>query len=178
VGSTPVAGASSTGPARGGRVTFDASPGKMQLRVSTEGASSQVLDTEMREVDVPDFTGTQPQLGTPALFRARVVRDYQQLKTDPEAVPMVSRDLSRTDRVLIRVPAYGPGGATPTLSVHLLNRGGQPMAELPAGPSPRPGEQQIEVPLSSLAPGEYVIEIKATGESGEATEFVAFRIAG
>ena len=32
--------------------------------------SSQVLDTEMREITVPDLTGPQTLLGTPAVFRA------------------------------------------------------------------------------------------------------------
>jgi hypothetical protein len=91
---------------------------------------------------------------------------------------VVARDFNRTDRVLIRVPASGPGGTTPAVGVHLLNRSGQPIAELPVGASLRPGLQQIEVPLSNLAPGDYVIEIRATGDGGDATEFVAFRVAG
>jgi hypothetical protein len=177
---TPGSGTNGASPAqvRGGSVTFDADPGKMQLRISAEGASSQVLDTEMREISVPDFTGTQPALGTPAVFRARTLRDYQQLKADANATPVATREFSRTDRIAIRVAGYGPGGTTPALSVRLLNRGGQPMVELQAGESPRPGERQIEVPLSNLAAGEYVLEIKATGEGGGATELVGFRITG
>src|SRR6185503_4151893 len=38
------------------RVTFEVAPGKMQLRLSVEGTASQVLDTEVREVTVPDMT--------------------------------------------------------------------------------------------------------------------------
>ena len=38
------------------------------------------------------------------------------------------------------------------------------------------GRSQIEVPLATLAPGEYLIEIKATAEGGEATELVGFRV--
>ncbi len=158
------------------RVTFDAPPGKVQLRVSVEGASAQVLDSEVREITVPDLTVPQVSLGTPQVFRSRTVREYQQTKSDPDAIPVAIREFSRTDRLLVRVPAYGAAGA-PTLSVHILNRAGQPMTELAATPAAVQGEQQVELPLAGLAPGEYVLEIKAAGE-GEVKELVGFRVTG
>jgi hypothetical protein len=170
--------ASGAAAARGGQVSFDVSPGKMQLRLSVEGAASQVLDTELREVAVPDLTAPQALLGTPAMYRARTLRDFQILKTDAAATPVAGREFSRTDRVLVRVPSYGPGTSTPVVSVHLLNRAGQAMSEVPVVASPTAGEQQIEVPLSGLAPGEYLLEIKATAEGGEAKELVGFRVTG
>src|SRR5437588_2454548 len=112
------------------RVTFEAQPGKMQLRVSVEGTGAQVLDSEVREVAVPDLTAPQTSLGTPEVFRARTVREYQQMKADADAVPCAVREFSRTDRIVIRVPAYGPGGTKPTVNAKLLNRAGQPMADL------------------------------------------------
>jgi len=159
-------------------VTFDVAPGKMQLRVSVEGNGSEVLDSEVREINVPDLTSAQTVFGTPQLFRARTVREYQQLKADPDAVPVAAREFTRTYRLMIRVPAYGPGATAPALSVHLLNRAGQPMSELTAAPAAKSGEQQIEVPVAGLAPGEYLVEIKAGGESGEAKELLGFRVVG
>jgi hypothetical protein len=50
------------------------------------------------------------------------------------------------------------------------------MQELPTGASPKPGEQQFELPLAGLAPGEYVLEIKAAGS--DAKELVGFRVTG
>ena len=67
------------------RVTFDVNPGKMQLRMSVEGAASQVLDSDAREVVVPDLTAPKPTLGTPEVYRARLARDYQQLKANADA---------------------------------------------------------------------------------------------
>jgi hypothetical protein len=168
-------GAAARGPSR---VTFDVSPGKVQLRLSVEGAASQVLDTEMREITVPDLTSPQTSLGTAEVFRGRTVREFQQLKTDPDAVPLAGREFSRTDRLFVRIPAYGPGDTTPALSVHILNRAGQAMSELPVTPSGTAGVHQLDLPLAGLAPGEYVLEIKATGEGGEAKELVGFRVTG
>jgi hypothetical protein len=112
------------------------------------------------------------------VFRARTVRELQQLKTDPDAVPVAAREFTRMDRVLIRVPAYGPGGSVPALRVHILNRAGQPMSELTASPAAAAGEQQIDVPIAGLAPGEYIVEIAAGGDAGEARELVGFRVVG
>jgi hypothetical protein len=146
--------------------------------VSVEDTHSQVLDTEMRDLTIPDLTGPSALLGTPTVFRARTLRDYQQLKTDPKPVPVATREFSRTDRVLIRVPAYGPGDAS-KLVVKLLNRAGQPMSDVPSTGAPTTGEQQIDLPLAGLAPGEYVLQIKATADGGEAKEeLVAFRVSG
>jgi hypothetical protein len=159
------------------RIAFDAAPGTVQLRVSVEGVSSQVLDTELRDIIVPDLTGAQTVLGTPEVLRARTVRELQQIKADPAAVPFATREFSRTDRLVIRVPVYGPGNSAPALSVHLLNRAGQTMSEVPAAAG-APGVQQIELGLASLAPGEYVLEIQAAGGGADAKQLVGFRVTG
>jgi hypothetical protein len=143
--------------------------------VSVEGAASQVLDTETRDIAIPDLTASHAVLGTPQVFRARTMRDFQLLKTEADAIPLAMREFSRTDRLLIRVPAYGPGGTTPPLNAHLLNRAGSAMNELQAVPSPNADQQQLDLPLSGLAPGEYVIEITA---GDEAKELVGFRVTG
>jgi VWFA-related protein len=159
---------------RASRVTFDAAPGKMELRLSVEGGSG-VLDTEVREIDVPDLTKTQTTLSTPVLFRGRTPRDIQQLKADPQAVPATGREFSRTDRLFVRVAAYGAGA--PALSVHMLSRTGQVMSELPVPPPAAPGgDVAVDIPVAGLAPGEYIVEVKATGEGGEAKELVGFRL--
>ena len=187
-GKVPDAAIASTAPAAAGggapasrgpsRVAFDVPPGKIQLRISVEGSASQVLDSEMREINVPDLTSAQATLGTPAVLRARTAREFQQLRTDGDAVPIAGREFNRIEHLLIRVPTYGPGGTSPALSVHLLNRAGAAMNELKAEPSPRAGEQQIDLPLAALPPGEYVLEIKAGEQGGEATELVGFRVTG
>ena len=160
------------------RVTFDAPPGKLQLRVSVEGRASQVLDSETREITVPDMTAPTATLGTPEVFRARTIPELNKMKADPEPIPTASREFLRSDRLVLRIPVYGPGGTTPALSVHMLNRAGQAMSALTPSPSPRAGEQQVDVPIAQLPVGEYVIEIKATSDGGDATQLVGFRIAG
>ncbi len=179
VAAAPVSGTAPAAANRApSRITFDVVPGRMQLRVSVEGSASQVLDTETREMSVPDLTSAQPMLGTAAILRARTAREFQQLRTDGNAIPAAGREFSRIEHLLIRVPTYGPGDAPPALNVHLLNRAGQAMSELKAEPAPAPGEQQIDCPLASLPPGEYVVQIKMGDQDGAAAELIGFRITG
>src|SRR5262245_51757371 len=113
---TSAAAAGQSGAAARGssRLSFDAPPGKVQLRLSVEGSGSSVLDTETRELTVPDLTASTTLLGTPSILRARTIPEFNRMKGDPDAVPVAVREFSRTDRLLIRVPAYGTGAAAPT----------------------------------------------------------------
>jgi VWFA-related protein len=173
-----VAAANASGSAARGpqRVVFDAVPGKVQLRVSVEASSSAVLDTETREITIPDLTTPQSTLGTPSILRARTLPELNKLKANPDAIPTASREFSRTDRLVVRVPTYASGGNAPPLKVHILNRAGSAMSELQAVAGPRPGEQQIDLAVSALPPGEYVLEIKAGDQDTDSKELVGFRI--
>jgi VWFA-related protein len=166
----PVATAgTATGPTQ---VSFEALPGKMQLRVSVESAGSEVLDSEVREVAVPDLTAPDRVIGTPAVFRARTVRELQQLKTDAHAAPTATREFSRSDRVFVRIPVYGQN---PTLTAKLLNRAGDAMSELPVNATGGGSTRDVDLTLSSLPPGEYLVEISSGAGS---KELVGFRVLG
>jgi VWFA-related protein len=164
-------------PASVSRVTFEAQPGALQLRVSVEDRDADVLDTETQTLVVPDLTSPGTALGTPAVFRARTVRELQQLKADPAAVPTAAREFGRTERLLVRVSAYGPGGSVPTVTARLLNRAGEPMTDLAVVSGPDT-PSSIEVPLVGLAAGEYLVEITAAGDTGTVSELVGLRVAG
>jgi hypothetical protein len=160
----------------GSSVSFEVPPGRVQLRLSTESADAGVLDSEVREITVPDLTVPQVVTGTPEVFRARTVADAQRLKADLAAVPTASREFSRTERLLIRIPAYGPSAGALKFGARLLNRGGQSMAEIPVA---QPGGQQlptIDLGLSNLPPGDYGLEITVTGDGGESKQIVAFKV--
>jgi hypothetical protein len=155
------------------KVSFEAPPGKIQMRISIESAASDVLDSETREVAVPDLTSAEA-LGTPEVFRARTVRELQQLKSDAQASPTASREFSRTDRVFVRVPVYG---ANPTVTAKLLNRAGNPMSDLPVSANGQTPTRDIDLTLSSLPPGEYLVEI-AGAAGAAAKQLVGFRVIG
>ena len=170
----PAPGTSGVG--KGGAISFDVPPGQLQLKMTVEGSRGQVIDTFGREITVPDFTSVSMSFGTPRLYRVRTIPELNALKTNRYAVPTTEREFSRSDRLYVRADAYAPGGITPPVTARLLNRGGQQMSELKVQQAPgRPAE--IELPLSALAAGEYLIELNARSEGGSsAQELIAFRV--
>jgi VWFA-related protein len=169
-GAPPAAGV-----AEGGVTSFDAPPGHLELRIVVEGSRGQVIDSVARELTVPDFTTVQVSFGTPRVYRVRSVPELQALKAKADAVPTVDREFSRTDRLNIRLDSYAPGGAIPVVTARLLNRGGTSMSNLPVQ-TPAGRSAEIDLPLSALAAGEYLIELNAKTESGTAQELIAFRV--
>ena len=141
-----------------------------------EGARGQVIDAIGRELTVPDFSTVTMSFGTPKVFRARTIPELQALKGKPDAVPTAEREFSRTDRLFVRMEAYAPGGAVPPVTARLLNRAGQSMADLPVRQAAN-GVSELELALSPLAAGEYLIELNAKSEAGStAQELIAFRV--
>lgn len=172
--SAPAAGAA---PPAASRVSFEVPPGRIQLRIAVEGTDADTLDSETRELAIPDLTTPQTVIGTPQIFRARTVRDAQAARTDPNAVPTALREFSRSDRVIAKISTYGPGTSAPTLTVRVLNRTGAPMNDVPVTPI-EPGGGLIEIPLAPFAPGDYLLEISASGSGGDAKELIGFRVTG
>ena len=156
------------------RVVFEMPPGRLRLRMSIQDAASQILDQDVRELSVRDLRG-DVAIGTPEVLRARNAREFRTLDAEA-AVPVASREFSRTERLLIRFQAYGPGGASPAVSAKLLGRAGQAMRDLTVAPASTPGDNAIDLPLAGLAAGEYSIEVTATSGAGGAKDRVGFRV--
>ncbi len=174
VGASPT-GAAGAPSAQPRQITFEAAPGKLELRISVEAAAGGVLDNEVRELVVPDLSAAPLILSTPRVFRARTVRDVQALAADPAAVPVPGRDFSRTERVIIRFDVHGTG-TLPAPTAALLNRAGQRMTAIPVASAPAGGSHQIDLALGSISPGEYLIEISVTGNGTEVKELVPLKV--
>ena len=166
--------------ARGATVSFDVKPGKVRLRLAVEGEGTVALDNEDRELLVPDLTAPDLQLATPRVVVARNGFEFQQLRKDPAPTPTALREFRRTDRLVVRFNAFGAPSGQLALSARLLNKQGQKMTDLPvATPQVQPEGRQVDLPLSSLAVGEYLLEVSAAAEGQDAaTELVAFRVVG
>jgi VWFA-related protein len=157
------------------RAVFDAPPGRLRLRMSIQDVTQQVLDRDVRDITLREPRGAVG-VGTPEVLRARNAREFRTLTTET-AVPVASREFSRTERLLVRFHAYGPTGSEPQVSARLLTRMGQPMRDLEvAVPAPPASEHAIDLPLASLATGEYIIEVEARGPAGDVKDRVGFRV--
>ena len=84
--------------------------------------------------------------------------------------PVARREFRRTDTVVVRAAVAG----APELSARLLNRVGQPLADLPA--TVADGVCEVTLQLGSVGAGDYVVEVSARSASEAAQQFVAFRV--
>jgi VWFA-related protein len=173
-GNVPAAGESGA-PTR--HVAFEVPPGRLQLRMGVNGAAG-AIDSDDREVVVPDLSVSTLVMATPKLYVARTARDFQAIRNDPSALPTPAREFRRTDRLVVRVHAYAPGEAPVTTTARLLNRQGTKLADVPVNAAA--GQSgMIDLPLAALAPSEYLLEITASSEGQDAVqELIAFRVEG
>ncbi len=158
-------------------VTFEAEPGPLQVRVTIKGEKGDTLDSETRDIPVPDLTQVRVALSTPAVYRTSNAREFQALMASASPLPTPAREFRRTERLIVRFDAYAPGTEAPAVSARVLNRAGKSMADLPVRAPQSPATYyQLDLPLAGFAAGEYLIEVKAAGASGEATELVPVKI--
>jgi hypothetical protein len=91
------------------------------------------------------------------------------------AVPTARRGFQRTERLLIRFDAYGASGDA-AVTAAVVNWAGERLTTVTVLPAEAGGTHQVSLPLGSLAPGEYAVEITVKGEAGLARELVPLRV--
>jgi VWFA-related protein len=159
------------------RATFAAAPGIVHLEMTILGIDGKRLDLDYRGIDVPNLRVTRLTFASLEVMRTRTARDFTDATTNMSANPAPSREFSRAERLLLRLPVYTATGAAPTVTATLLNRLGTPMRVLNPVSSNLPAEiAQFDLPLSSLAPDDYRVELKATAGAEEATTVLLFRV--
>lgn len=167
-GATIGTGEGTLAPDGTGQVRVEVPPGPLTVRFSAHGASGDVVDRWEETLSVPDLSGEHLALATPVFVRARTTAAFQALRRGEPASPSPDREFRTTDLVVVRVGATAADGE-PTVTAEVLTRQGRPLAELPA--SAVGGSYQVELPVRSLALGEYVLRFSATqgAQSAEIT---------
>jgi VWFA-related protein len=155
--------------------TFEAGPGTLQLAFSVRDKQGEIIDRVARSIDIPDPAPTSVSLTTPAVSRSRNPIELKAITSDPRPPLHAGRDFARTDRLLVQFAAQGGDGA-PAVSAKLLDNRGAPLADLPARADALRGGYHIDLPLGSVARGEYVIGIEARHGEARAVAHLAFRV--
>jgi VWFA-related protein len=163
------------GPLRGNRTTFDAAPGILHVRRNIVEADGSVSDRQDSTVEVPDFAGTPLAITSPAVFRASTPLQLRAIQAEPDPTPFAGRQFERTDRLIIRFAVAGAASADATVTATLLSRTGVALATLPLKPTAGKG-YEIDMPVGSIARGEYVIAIEASRGADQAKTLVSFRV--
>ncbi len=159
-----------------GGFTFTAGAGVVTLAVTVEGTDGAALDRWRERLTVPESGVGASSVGTPRVYLARSASEWRVLRTDlAGASPTPKREFRRTDRVLVAARDQHAGrNPSEALTAVLLNRSGARLVSL-AFLEGQGTVKQLELPLASLAPGDYVVRLGAdTG--GAQQQHVAFRV--
>ena len=156
-----------------GHVTFTAASGTLHLRHQLIEADGSRTDRQESTIDVPDFKASVA-ITTPVLFRARTPLELRTLLAAADPLPYAGRQFDRTDRILLRFAVVGAGAADATLTAHLVSKTGASLTTLPL--KTVPAGYELDLPLGSIAHGEYVISLEASHGADQAKQLLSFRV--
>ena len=129
------------------------------------------MDRETRSVDAPPAEG--PLRLSAVVHRAATAAEARTLLAS-DAPIYAGREFVRTDRLLIRVHAYGKADQAATISGRLIDRRGATLLPLAIGGSPE--AWQVDLPLASIAPGDFALVFEAQSGGQRAEAIVPLRI--
>jgi VWFA-related protein len=158
----------------GGRAAFDAVPGTLKLRRTLLDTDGSLADREDLVLEVPDFAGARLSIGTPVVFRARSPLELRAIQSAADPAPFGGRQFERNDRIVVRFGVFGPVAADATVTVALLSRRGAKLAAMPLKTTA--GGYEIDLPIGSIARGEYVFEIVASRGADQAKTLLSFKV--
>ena len=164
-------------PGNDARAEFPAPFGRVQLDMTVLGIAGQKLDTDIRDLDVPAQRDATPLLLPPIFIATQSAREFRDLAGDAGAPPLPARAFRRTERLLIRVPAYIAGAPVPVSAV-LLNPIGQTMKTLDVVPTDGTGVTQFDLQLAPLAPGDYFLQFTVQSATGPVARRVSLKVTG
>ena len=158
-------------------VAFDAPPGALKVTLTVLDSRGEMIDRDVRTLEVPDPERPSLWIATPAVFRTRNAVEFRQLDRTPAALPYPGREFVRTDRLNIRFSVNGPAAGGAAVKATMISQWGKELAELPlVRRSADEGRYEIDLPLATVARGEFVIALTATAEGSSARSLVPIRI--
>jgi VWFA-related protein len=158
-------------------VVFEAPSGPVKLTVNVLDAAGETIDRDARTIDVPDPAATPLWISTPRLFRTQNALEFRNLDRSAEAVPFASREFVRTDRLNIRFAVNGTAAAGAEVRARIVSQWGKDLNELPLAPRAADDAPfEIDLPLSSVARGDFLIAITATSGPATARSLIPIRI--
>jgi VWFA-related protein len=165
------------GPVEASGTAFEAPPGPLKVTATVQDGAGEVIDREVRTIEVPDPQGQTLSMSAPVLFRTQSALELRSLDRGPSAVPYPGREFVRTDRLHIRFSVYGATASTATVTARMISQWGKDLAALPlVARASADAPYDLDLPLSSVARGEFLIAITATSGSETVRAFVPIRI--
>jgi VWFA-related protein len=114
----------------------------------------------------------------PRLWRVQRPGELAAVMSAAPPAPFTGRVFTRNDRLVIRFAMSGPLAAQAAVSVALLDRRGKRLTGLPFAAEPgHAAEWVIDLPLTSIARGDYAVEIAGVQGELKAAAYLPLRVA-
>jgi hypothetical protein len=159
------------GSVKSGGTSFDVQDGPVQMSIRVFDRAGEIVDRETRSLGM--HTGGDPLWLSAAVHRAATPAEVRALSA-ADAPIHAGREFARTDRLLIRVHAYGNASEAATISGRLIDRRGATLLPLAVGGSP--AAWRVDLPLASIAPGDFALVFEAESGPPKAETVVALRV--
>jgi VWFA-related protein len=160
-----------------GALSFPSPPGAIQLQLAVRDAAGNILDEDRRSFTVPDVAAANLSVSSPVLLRARTVPEARTIADGGQARPFAGHEFTRTDRLFVRFSVSGSSAPDAAVSAQLTNKGGTTLLELPVTkPEGLKGLYQIELPLASIARGDYLVAVAAAHGEERTRALVPLRV--
>jgi VWFA-related protein len=156
-----------------GGTRFEVGDAAAQLAIRVLDKSGEILDRETRSVEPIDAAKAPLGLATVV----HLARNPAEARAFADAEPPIhaGREFVRTDRLLIRIRASGPSAAGAELTGRLIDRRGSLLVPLPIAGGAG-GWYRLDLPLASIAPGDFAVAIDAHNGNDRAEAFVPIRV--
>jgi VWFA-related protein len=156
-----------------GGTTFDIPDAEATVALRVSNAAGEIIDREVRTIAPLD--AAQAVLAVAAIVRVARSPAEQRAVTAADAPIHAGREFVRTDRLWIRVLAFGSGSAGAEMAARLIDRRGNTLTPLAVKRSPD-GWHELDLPLASIAPGDFAVVFEAHSGAGQAETLVPFRV--
>jgi hypothetical protein len=143
---------------------------------TARNAEGEVIDREMRDATIPNTSRTTLALGTPTVMRARNSFEFRELTTSGSPAVFAGREFTRGERIIVRIDAFGASANDAVVTARLLGQKGLPLAPLPVKAAGVARRYQVELPIGSVAKGDFLVEIAAKHGDERVHRLVPIRV--
>jgi VWFA-related protein len=164
------------GPVDAAGTTFETPPGTVRLTISVEDATGDVIDRDVRLIEVPDPAKSALWISSPSVIRAQNAREFRTLDRT-SAPPFAGREFLRTDRLLVRFGVHGTAAPGSQVTAKIVSQWGKDLSELPLTRlAPDGPEYELDLPLTSVARGDFLLSFTAKSGAEAVRTFVPIRV--
>jgi hypothetical protein len=129
---------------------------------------------EVRTVLVPESPSPRLAVMPPDVWLIRKPADLKAVQGGNAPPPETIREFARSERIVMKIALAGDGASGAALSIGLIDRRGKRLTDLPF--TSAANGWLLDLPLQSIARGDYLIEIAATSGENRATAYVPIRV--